>query len=272
MLCQRAVARLAGRHFLTSSGQAHQAVLLQIPVIASDSLVSLARARVATNLPRSSARKGESRMRWVTVVFGSLFILFGAALCFGGVTLVRLGGSSYYVIVGIGLITSGIQLLRQRASGVWLYALVVSGTLIWSLAESGLSMWGLLPRLATFIGLGAAFAAALAWTRPQLAGVGLRWSRPMVVAAPVAAAFLLLAGTAIPDLKAGSPGYANLGAVGTSGTEGVVAAADLSPTEADGDWPHWGRTTGGLRYSPLTQITRENVKNLEVAWVYHTGA
>jgi len=56
------------------------------------------------------------------------------------------------------------------------------------------------------------------------------------------------------------------------GTEGVVAAADLSPTEADGDWPHWGRTAGGLRYSPLTQITRENVKNLEVAWVYHTGA
>jgi len=71
-------------------------------------------------------------MRWVTVVFGSMFILFGAALFLGGVTLVRLGGSSYYVIVGIGLIASGIQLLRQRASGVWLYAIVVSGTLIWS--------------------------------------------------------------------------------------------------------------------------------------------
>ena len=95
-------------------------------------------------------------MRWVTVVFGSLFILFGAALFIGGVTLVRLGGSSYYVIVGVGLVASGVQLLRQRASGVWLYALIVSGTLIWSLAESGLSMWGLLPRLSTFVGLGAA--------------------------------------------------------------------------------------------------------------------
>jgi len=127
-------------------------------------------------------QKRRVAMRWVTVVFGSLFILFGAALFLGGITLVRLGGSSCYVIVGIGLIASGIQLLRQRASGVWLYALVVSGTLIWSLAESRLSMWGLLPRLATFVGLGAAFAAALAWTRPQLAGAGLRWGGPMVSA------------------------------------------------------------------------------------------
>src|SRR6266850_4997671 len=154
-------------------------------------------------------------MRWVTVVFGSLFILFGAALLFGGVTLVRLGGSSYYLIVSIGLTASGIQLLRRRASGVWLYALVVSGTLIWSLAESGLSMWGLLPRLATFVGLGAAFAAALAWTRPPLAGAGPRWGRPVVVAAPVVIAMLFLVGTAISELNAESPRHSSRGTVGT---------------------------------------------------------
>src|SRR5688572_23877561 len=28
---------------------------------------------------------------------------------------------------------------------------------------------------------------------------------------------------------------------------------------ADGDWPAYGRTPGGDRYSPLTQITRDNV-------------
>jgi len=209
-------------------------------------------------------------MRWVTIVFGSLFILFGAALCFGGVTLVRLGGSSYYLIVGIGLIASGIQLMRQHASGVWLYALVVAGTLIWSLAESGLSIWGLLPRLATFVGLGAAFAAALGWTRPQLAGPGLRWGGPIVVAAPVAIAFLLLTGTAISELNAESPRVAGRATVAASGPEAGTAAASMSPT--DGDWPHWGRTVGGLRYSPLAQITTENVKRLEVAWVFHTGA
>jgi len=82
----------------------------------------------------------------------------------------------------------------------------------------------------------------------------------------------LLAGTAISDLKLKSPRHISRGAVGTSGQEGNTAAASVSPTEADGDWPQWGRTAGGLRYSPLTQITPENVKHLEVAWVYHTGA
>ncbi len=211
-------------------------------------------------------------MRWVTAVFGSVFILFGGALLLGGVALVRLGGSSYYVIVSIGLIASGIQLLRQRAAGVWLYALVVSGTLIWSIAESGLSMWGLLPRLATFVGLGAAFAAALTWTRPPLAGSGARWGRPMVVGVPVAIAFLFLAATAISYLNAESPRQTSRGTVGTSGLAGDAKAAGMSPTDAAGDWPHWGRTPGGLRYSPLTQITPENVTRLEVAWVFHTGA
>src|SRR5258705_8213428 len=170
--------------------------------------------------PRGSPARGDRymkqqkeshAMRRVTVVFGTLFILFGVPLFVGGASLLRLGGSSYYVIAGVGLIASGVQLLRQRASGVGLYALVVSGTLIWSLAESGLSMWGLLPRLGTFIGLGAVFATALAWTRPQLAGGAQRWGRPMVVAVPVAIAFLLLAATAISDLNAESPRHTSPG-------------------------------------------------------------
>lgn len=36
-------------------------------------------------------------------------------------------------------------------------------------------------------------------------------------------------------------------------------------------WPVYGGSPGGTRYSPLSQITRENVSRLEVAWVYHTG-
>ena len=37
------------------------------------------------------------------------------------------------------------------------------------------------------------------------------------------------------------------------------------------EWPAYGRDPGGSRFSPLTQITRDNVKNLKVAWVYRTG-
>jgi quinoprotein glucose dehydrogenase len=37
------------------------------------------------------------------------------------------------------------------------------------------------------------------------------------------------------------------------------------------DWPTWGGPPGGSKYSPLTQINRDNVTDLEVAWTYRTG-
>ena len=36
-------------------------------------------------------------------------------------------------------------------------------------------------------------------------------------------------------------------------------------------WTFWGATEGGTRYSPLTQITPENVTALKVAWTYRIG-
>jgi quinoprotein glucose dehydrogenase len=50
---------------------------------------------------------------------------------------------------------------------------------------------------------------------------------------------------------------------------GAPAAPDVSGPIAD--WPEYGATKGGLRFSPLTQITPENVGDLEVAWVHHHG-
>src|SRR5213592_257219 len=43
------------------------------------------------------------------------------------------------------------------------------------------------------------------------------------------------------------------------------------PPAPPGDWPAYGRDPGGARFSPLTQITRQNVMTLQVAWTYHTG-
>ena len=36
-------------------------------------------------------------------------------------------------------------------------------------------------------------------------------------------------------------------------------------------WEHWGGDLGGMRFSPLTQITPDNVGNLVRAWEYRTG-
>jgi quinoprotein glucose dehydrogenase len=53
---------------------------------------------------------------------------------------------------------------------------------------------------------------------------------------------------------------------------GCDAAAP--PMEVGGPvagWPEYGGTKAGIRYSPLTQITPQNVERLEVAWTHRSG-
>ena len=52
----------------------------------------------------------------------------------------------------------------------------------------------------------------------------------------------------------------------------AAAVAPVGAQQADGkEWPNYGRDAGGSRYSPLAQITRENVSQLASAWTFHTG-
>ncbi len=45
----------------------------------------------------------------------------------------------------------------------------------------------------------------------------------------------------------------------------------VSAWAADGEWHHYGNDLGGMRYSPLDQITPANVSGLKQAWVYRTN-
>ena len=51
----------------------------------------------------------------------------------------------------------------------------------------------------------------------------------------------------------------------------LATAACASRSLPDADWPVTGGDPGNTRYSTLDQITRDNVGQLRVAWVYHTG-
>lgn len=62
------------------------------------------------------------------------------------------------------------------------------------------------------------------------------------------------------DLKGNSAAPANLGDPLSNGQQ-----------TPEGEWSAYGRTDYGQRYSPLTQINTDNVKNLEVAWQIQTG-
>ena len=44
------------------------------------------------------------------------------------------------------------------------------------------------------------------------------------------------------------------------------------PTAENPDnWEYFGRSGSGTRFAPYTDITPDNVKNLQIAWTYHTG-
>ena len=62
------------------------------------------------------------------------------------------------------------------------------------------------------------------------------------------------------DLKGNSDTPTNLGDPLSNGQQ-----------TPEGEWSAYGRTDYGQRYSPLTQINTDNVKNLEVAWQIQTG-
>ncbi len=52
----------------------------------------------------------------------------------------------------------------------------------------------------------------------------------------------------------------------------VAAESFKDKDKSEAEWPAYGRDPGGMRYSPLAEIDRDNVKNLKVAWTYRTGA
>lgn len=180
----------------------------------------------------------------------------GAVLGWGGIELVSLGGSAYYLITGAALIISGLLLVARKSVGLWVFALVFAGTVIWALAEVGLQFWPLMPRLAPVVVLGL-IAAVLA---------------PTLLGAPARKAAWSLAGV--------------LGVVSVAGLVGVFQPhggieAKVQPQEhqkvatategPDSQWQYYGRTPNGTRFAPLEQISRENVDQLEVAWTFRTG-
>src|SRR5260370_27755541 len=45
----------------------------------------------------------------------------------------------------------------------------------------------------------------------------------------------------------------------------------LPENDSGAEWPYYGHDAGGMRYSPLKQINRQNVATLKAAWTFHTG-
>ncbi|MBB2680850.1 UNVERIFIED_ORG: quinoprotein glucose dehydrogenase [Rhizobium esperanzae] len=198
------------------------------------------------------------------VITSILFIIIGLALGGGGLWLVTLGGSAFYLFAGLMfLITAGLLLMR-RAAALWVYAVLVVAALAWAIWEVGFDWWQLGPRGGMIILLGLWLLTP--WIRRPLgfrSPTGITYSaNPWPLAVPVVLAILValysmttdphdLAGELPKDQAAANPAFGG--------------------SVPDGEWHQYGRTPFGQRYSPLDQITTENVASLKEAWRYQTG-
>ncbi|CAN7369757.1 membrane-bound PQQ-dependent dehydrogenase, glucose/quinate/shikimate family [Brevundimonas sp. LjRoot202] len=191
-------------------------------------------------------------------ILAILLILIGLVLAIGGGWLLSLGGSFYYLLAGLGLIASGVLLFRLSLLGAWIYIGVFVLTVLWALWEVGLNGWALVPRVIA----PAVLLAFVIASFPVLDG--RRGGRLALGGAAVFVVGALIAGVVVA--QANRP-------AAPAGAQSVALAAMSEPSLRDvgADWPAYGGTYSARRFSPLTQINRENVDQLERAWTFRTG-
>lgn len=185
-----------------------------------------------------------------------LLVLVSLWLIFGGARLALLGGSFYYLLMGLACLAAGLFLFRGWRAGVVLYGLAVLATIAWAFGEVGPDFWQLLPRLAgpvvVLLWLLAPFVLKQLDMWPQAKGAR-RFGAGLYAGVVVA--------------LAGTLGVVFFAGAGSSKTRTVKAPAPAPATL----WAQYGGNPGGTRFSPAAAITPANVVGLKPAWVYRTG-
>jgi quinoprotein glucose dehydrogenase len=182
--------------------------------------------------------------------------LIGLALAGGGAWLASLGGSWYYVVAGLALLVTAGLVWRRDTRARGLYAALLVGSIAWALWEVGLDWWPLGTRGGLLVLLG--LWLMLPWAIGR---------RPVWTASGRVLALALLASVAVAGAALLHDPHDQPGAFARAAPPPPGATANA----AGEDWPHYGGTLYGQRYSTLDQITTANVDRLEVAWTYRTG-
>jgi quinate dehydrogenase (quinone) len=208
-------------------------------------------------MPESNTRPGIKLKLWCCLL-GIILTLVGLFFAIAGGKLVSLGGSSYFLVAGIVTLLAAVQFFRRKSSAVVLFLLVFIGTLIWSVYDAGFDFWPLVSRLMVPTGL--MLLALLGW--PTL--------RKSEGKAPLAKlSYLLSAVLAVGMVGTFVQMFQPHPTVAFSGKPLPLIPVDKAKQQKD--WDNYGNTPGGSRFVALDQITRDNVKELKVAWTFHTG-
>lgn len=190
------------------------------------------------------------------ILTAAVIFIFGLFLAGGGAWLITLGGNWYYLIAGLGFLPVAILLFRRKSTALSLFALVLVGTLAWAIWEVGFDWWQLGSRGGIPVLL--ALWLLTPWVRRKLQGSGS--------ALPLAGAVLATLITAGYSLMIDPHDMS-----GDLSAEKLVENPDLGGNVPSEDWHQYGRTPFGQRYSPLMEITKENIGTLQLAWTYRTG-
>ena len=190
----------------------------------------------------------------VNKITSVIIAIVGIALLYMGGKLLLTGGSAFYALMGVGLLITAVMLFLQKRSALTFYAVLMWITLFWIIWEAGFDKWQWIPR-------GDLFGVIGVW-------LALPWVvRPLYHAQRAFHPFLGTTVIVMIALVIGLCFYDPLPQAGTITNERAPADVDM----AQNDWNAYGGTTNGLRFSALNQINKDNVKNLQVAWTYHTG-
>ncbi|MDO7842671.1 membrane-bound PQQ-dependent dehydrogenase, glucose/quinate/shikimate family [Sphingomonas immobilis] len=198
------------------------------------------------------------RRSWSAILLGLVIAAIGIVLGIGGAWLAVLGGSLYYLVVGIAMLAAGVQLMRSRMIGAYVYIGVVAVTVPWAFVDAHSNLvWALVPRIVAPIVL----LIATFLVMPTLTRAPNRWK---LAGGGVAA---VIAATAVLFTVLGSQDST----VAALPAQNSIGMGDPSGTATGADWPAYGGTGAARRYSPLTQIDAGNVGQLQQVWLSHTG-
>ena len=169
--------------------------------------------------------------------------------------LATLGGSIYYIVAGVLLLIVAWQLYKRASAALWVYRINARYYYLECLGS-----WNrLLGACTTFRYFRYSWFMVVvpAVTR----GINNLGSSKVALSSTLAIAIVLMVYSIFND-----PQEIN-GEIKTPQPE----TAQAVPGVAESDWPAYGRTQAGERYSPLKQINDQNVKDLKVAWTFRTG-
>ena len=93
------------------------------------------------------ARMHSTLSGWAAPVLGAIMIVIGIVLAVGGIWLISLKGSPYYLPSGLVLIACGVLLILRRMEGAFIYLALFLATLLWAYWEVGTNGWALVPRV-----------------------------------------------------------------------------------------------------------------------------